>query len=677
MNPKTVAVYLLLACIILLNTVLPHAYAETGTIEIMDVYWCESGKEWAAMPGDRANLVIDFRSLIEDKTICGLKAILLPIDPSRPFPFKGVKSGNPTTYTDQQIRFGDKAQLIFDVIIDNNAKPGKYEAYLYLFYYDCSHHPLIPLIMESKKIDIYVWPLPEFRIIDISWLNGEGLQTSAGPGDINKILSITFAVPKYYEVSDIAATLHLNDHFTNLTGGDLVKASYAGQVSEGQHFTLKFPLNIKSNTSLGTYNLKLALNYYDRWLSMQSQEISIPVTIAGSSDYLDISVQLPVFTTGSTSNIDVKIMNTGSSPVYSVKVSLSSNDLIVLNDEVRIAKVDPCEELNFSFLIRTPGTLSEGFYPLTIKAEYFDSNGVTQTISKTMKVEVRSPPAVSLSSYIKNPEVIVGKNHDLSIVIENPYDSPIRDIIIKTCFESLPIALVNGSVFYFQQIPAKSFIELKIPVRISPSASTGISYGKLSITYRNPSGELKTDEVTIPIIIKPDLKFEFSGIVLSPTPVAAGESLDISGDVYNRGLSTGKLCEIRVRASPPLIETTDSVYYIGDISGLSKASFSVSVDVAKNARPGKYAANLTISCSDIFGDVTEYSKTLEIEITSRTITPTRSFATGTMQHQTTIQGGWQPYMSLQSPILISIIVAAVIGVSVMILLRRCKKREAP
>ncbi|MEM0080085.1 MAG: hypothetical protein QXL22_05145 [Candidatus Nezhaarchaeales archaeon] len=680
MNSKTVAVYLLLACIILLNTLLPHAYAETGTIEIIDVYWGEPGKEWAAMPGDRANLVIDFRSLIEDETICGLKAILWPIDPFRPFPFKGVKPGNLTTYTDQQIRFGDKAQLIFsDVIIDNNAKPGKYEAYLYFFYYDCKN-PKYPLIMALEKIDIYVWPLPEFRIINISWLDSEGLQTSAGPGDINKILSITFTVPKYYEASNIASTLYLNEHFTNLTGGDLVKISYAGKASEGQYFTLKFPLNIKSDTSLGTYNLKLVLNYYDRWLSIQNQEISIPVTIAGSSD-LDISIQPPppVFTTGSISNIGIKIMNNGSSPVYSVKVSLSSNDLIVLNNEVRIIKVGPHEELSFSFPIRTPGALSEGFYPLTIKAEYFDSNGVTQTVSKTIKVEVRSPPAVSLSSYIKNPEVIVGKNHDLSIIIENLYDSPIRDIIIKTSFENLPIALVNSSMFYFQQIPAKSFIELKIPVRISPLASTGISYGRLSITYRNPSGELKTDEVTVPIIIKPDLKFEFSGVVLSPTPVAAGESLDISGDVYNRGLSTGKLCEVRVRASPPLIETTDSVYYIGDISGLSKASFSVSVDVAKNARPGKYAANLTISCSDVFGDTTEYSKTLEIEITSRTITPTatRSFATGTAQHQTTIQGGWRLYMSLQNQILISIMVAALIGVSVMILLRRCKKREAP
>jgi len=673
MKSKTTIFILLvlLANIILLNMMIPYINAETGTIEIIDVYWGESGKEWAAMPGDRANLVVDFRSLIEDEIICGLKVILWPIDPFRPFPFKGIKPGNITTYTDQQIHFGDKAQLVFDVIIDRNAKPGTYEAYLYFFYYDCNN-PEYPLIMTLKEININVWPLPEFRIIDVSWLNSEGLQTSAGPGDSNKILSITFAVPKYYEVSNIAATLYLNGYFSNLTGGDIIKTSYAGQSSESQYFTLRFPLNIRSYAPLGTYDLKLVLNYYDKWLSLQAQEIFIPVTIAGSSD-LDISVPSSVFTIGSTSNIDIEVMNTGSSPVYSVRVSISSDSLVLISNEVRIAEVGPDRKLSYSFPIRIPGMLSEGFYPITIQAQYVDSNGITQTLSKIVKVEVRSPPLLSLSSYIKNPEVIVGGSHDLSIIVVNPYNSPITDINIKASFENLPLALTGSNTFYFQEIPAKSSIELRIPVKISPSASTGISYGKLSINYRNPTGELKTDEVSIPIIIKPDLKFEFGEVTLSSTSVMAGESIDISGDVYNRGLSTGKLCEVKVKSSPPLMETPDSTYYIGDISSLSKASFSVSIDVAGNAKPGKYTANLVISCSDVFGGLTEYSKIFEVEVTQRAIS---MFTTPTVQRQATTQAGLQQFSTLQNPIIISLIIAIVAVIVVVFLLRRRKKHEA-
>jgi len=181
------------------------------------------------------------------------------------------------------------------------------------------------------------------------------------------------------------------------------------------------------------------------------------------------------------------------------------------------------------------------------------------------------------------------------------------------------------------------------------------------------------DEVSIPIIIKPDLKFEFGEVTLSSTSVVAGESIDISGDVYNRGLSTGKLCEIKVKASPPLIETLDSIYYVGDISGLSKASFSVSIDVVGNAKPGKYTANLVISCSDVFGDLTEYSKTFEIEVTQRAVS---MFTTPTVQRQAATQGGLQQFSILQNPILISLIIAIVAVAAVVILLRRRKKHEA-
>ena len=662
-------VFIILSTFMLLNVFYPLINA-VKDIEIIDVYWSDSGKEWAAMPGDIATLMVEFRSLIEE-TICGIKAVLWPIDSFRPFPFSSIRGQYIEAYTDKQMKFGDKAQLTFNIKIDDDAEPGIYETHLYFFYYDCNN-PEYPQMTTIRKISIEVRPTPQFRIIDVSWLSNEGFQTSAGSGDSNKILSITFAVPKYYAVSNIAGILYLNKYFSNLTGGDFVKTSYTGQISENQYFTLRFPLSIRPDTPLGTHNLSLVLNYYDKWLTLQAQEVFIPVTISGSSD-LDISTQFSVFTVGYTSNIDIKVMNTGSSPVYSVRLSLSSDSLVLINSEVRIAEVKPNTELSYSFLIHTPGALSEGFYPIMIQAQYVDSTGIMQTLSKIVKVEVRSPALLSLSSYIKNLEVIVGTSHELSIIIENPYNLPITDINIKTVFENLPLALTGGSRFYFQEIPAKSFIELRIPVKISPSASTGIFYGKLSINYRNPTGELKTDEVSIPIIIKPDLKFEFGEVTLSSTSVVAGESIDISGDVYNRGLSTGKLCEIKVKASPPLIETLDSIYYVGDISGLSKASFSVSIDVVGNAKPGKYTANLVISCSDVFGDLTEYSKTFEIEVTQRAVS---MFTTPTVQRQAATQGGLQQFSILQNPILISLIIAIVAVAAVVILLRRRKKHEA-
>lgn len=691
---RDLALCIILQAIIIFSVAIPYVKAETGNIEIIDVHWGESGREWAAAPGDRATLVVDFRSLIEDEKICGLKAVLWPIDPNRPFPFTSVEGGNITTYTDQQISFGDKAEITFDVKIKDNATPGTYEAYLYFFYYDCGKRE-VPLVMRLQEISIEVWPLPEFRVIDVGWLSDKGAQVHAMAGDVNRILSATFAVPKYYEISDIAATLYLDDHFTNLTGGREVETSYAGLVSEGGYFTLKFPLNVNNDTSPGTYNLKLTMKYYDKWLALQSQEISIPAAVSGGGK-LDLSIEPPDLSIGSASNMSVKISNIGDAPIYSLKLTVSSESLVVADGEVDVGELGPKEALNLPFSIWAPATLSEGTYSISVQADYVDSNGVEQTSSEIIKTYVKSQPALSISGYIKNPEIVLGESGELAIVVENNYDSTIKDVVVKPTIEGTQLVSSKEVSIFFDEIPAKGSVELKIPVMAPPSASTGTSYVGLSVTYRSPSGGLRTDEISLPVIVKPDLRLEIASLTLSSTSVAPGESIDISGDIYDRGLSAGKLCEVKVEASSPLIVTEDSRDYIGDISSLSKASFTVTVDVANNARPGKYSGALIVSCSDPFGKMYQITRPFEVQVTpSFTFpSPTRG-ATGTMRTWNITQGGATTVTRmpattagesshasmLQNPIMILLTASIVAGATIATLLvrrrlSRGRRREA-
>ncbi len=681
---RSLALCIISQTLIILSLITPCIRAETGTIEIIDVHWGTSEKEWAAMRGDKATLIIKFRSLIEDEKICGLKVILWPVDLYRPFPFASVKNGSIVTYTDQQISFGDKAEITFDVKIKDDAMPGTYEAYLYFFYYDCGD-PEIPLIMRLQKINIDVWPLPEFRLLNINWLSNEGVQVNIGPGDVNRILSVTFAVSKYYEVSNIVATLYLDEHFSNLTGGKEVKSSYTGLISEGESFTLRFPLNVNTDTSPGTYTLKLVMEYYDKWLTQQSQEILIPITVSGSSK-LDLSIEIPALTIGSTSNMSIKVTNVGNAPIYSLKLTISSENLVVVDGEVDVDELQPDDTLNRFFSVWVPVTLSEGTYSISVQTEYIDSNGVKQTLSKTIKAYVKSQPTLSLSGYTKTPEIVLGESQNLEIVVENNYNSPIKDVSIKAIFEGMSLVSARDSLFFFDEIPAKSSVKLKIPVTAPPSASIGTNYVKLSATYRSPSGNLRTDEISIPVVIKPDLKLEIASLTFSSTFAAPGESIDISGDIYNRGLSAGKLCEVKVGASSPLIVTEDSRDYIGDISSLSKASFTVTIDVAENARPGKYSGAIIVSCSDSFGNLYQLSREFEIQVTQGftfpsltygTISPPQRESTAARTRVTTTEG--LSYLSmLQRPIAILLIVSIIAGAIIAFLFvrrRSSKKRR--
>lgn len=54
---------IILQILLLFSIIIPYGRAETGKLEIIDVHWGESGREWAAIPGDRASLIVYFKKL--------------------------------------------------------------------------------------------------------------------------------------------------------------------------------------------------------------------------------------------------------------------------------------------------------------------------------------------------------------------------------------------------------------------------------------------------------------------------------------------------------------------------------------------------------------------------------------------------------------------------------------
>lgn len=124
-------------------------------------------------------------------------------------------------------------------------------------------------------------------------------------------------------------------------------------------------------------------------------------------------------TIGFTSNMNVKVTNSGDTPIYSLKLTASSDSLMIVDGETDIGELLSGKSSIYNFPIYVPVTLSEWVYSVSIKADYFDSNGVKQTLSKTIKLAVKSQPTLSLSGYIKDPEIILGDNKEFMVVIKN------------------------------------------------------------------------------------------------------------------------------------------------------------------------------------------------------------------------------------------------------------------
>lgn len=600
----------------LLLTVLAVTPVHAYQVEIMEYYWGEPGERWAAMPGDRdAKLIVVIQNM-EDTTICGLVATLSQREPGTPFPFRD-RDGKPfiTSYYVGSIPTGSSETIEFDVSIDPDAEPGFYKATLHLEYVDCED-PDYPEMSTTQTIDLKVWDEPEIKVVDSSWVEADGSPTYAGPGDYAKFLSITFQIPRYYVASNVKAVLHLNKYFTNLTGGDVVEEFYSGEARGGQTFTLRFGLNIAEDTPTGVHILKAALTYYDRWLTEKTQEVEVPIKVTGSGD-LEIFYQGLSIPAGSTKTLPITIKNTGTAPLYRLEAHLIAavGLVIVSGDSETVDVLMPGEAMEFKPTIMAPPTASEGAYSLSLKVEYADSAGNREVETREIGVYVRSAPEIGLTASLEGSPLTASRANKVTILVKNLYDGPVTEVKTLLTLKGLPMVVAGGEPnAYFPRIEPGEAGRMELEILVSPQVEETVYEAELTVSYRDPMGQPRTDSLPVPMIVQGALRLEFRDIQVATSSLYPGATVDIIGELLNGGTVTARLAEVSLALSPPFSETPESTYYIGDVTAYSTASFTLSFKIDEDAEPGKYPLKLVAVCENSYGDKIRVEKTIEVKV---------------------------------------------------------------
>lgn len=585
-------------------------------VEVVDYYWGEDGVKWAAMPGDvDVKLTIVLQNM-EDTTVCGLRATIASRGDEKPFPFRD-KDGNPfiTSYLDGSIPVGASKALEFEVSIDPDAEPGFYEVNLHLSYLDCED-PDYPKTSTLHTLTLKVWEEPDIDVVNSEWVELDGSQTYAGPGDTAKLLSLTFHVPRYYTASDIQVVLHLNEYFENLTGGNIVREFYRGEVPEGGSFTLQFPLNIAEDAPIGTHTLEATLTYYDRWLVKRVQVVEVPVRVSGSGD-VEVRYEGVSMPAGASRRVEILVENVGTAPIYSVEAELSASTglMVVSGSSEKWDALAPGESASFKPLVMAPPTTKEGTYILSLRLEYKDSAGREKSESKEISVYVRPAPEVGLTAMLSGGPLTASESNEVKLVLRNLYDGPVSEVKTLLSLKGLPMAIVGGEPnAYFPEIPAGGSAETELQLLVSPQAEETVYEAELLVDYRDPSGQPRTDTLPVSIVVRGALRLSFRDIQIASSLIKPGAAVDIVGEILNSGTVTARLTEVKLILEPPLIETPDSKYYIGDVTSYSTSSFTVSFEVSPDAEPGKYPVKLVATCENSYGEKITISKVIEVEI---------------------------------------------------------------
>ncbi|MEM2068677.1 MAG: COG1361 S-layer family protein [Nitrososphaerota archaeon] len=657
-------ILLIASMIVMQSPALDTVRASKG-IEILDYYWGRAGEEWAVIPGDdNAKLTLIIKNN-DDTTICGLKATIFEKDKNIPYPFRD-KDGRTTIlgYHEGYIRVGEVRSIEFDVSVIPEAKPGYYDVNVYFTYMDCED-PDYPELSTRASIKLKVWDYPEIKVIDSNWVTQDGLPTYAGPGDYAKFLTLTLYLPRYYSASNIKGILYLSRSFTNLTGGRIAESFYTGQVLGGQVFSLKFGLNIAEDALIGVHTLSLSLRYYNRWLKEVSQEIQVPVKVSGSGD-LDVNLQGMLISAGSLENAEIVIKNKGSAPIYSVKSRVTAEGGLIILSEItkEVNILTPGQSVTFKPLIFAPPTLPEGSYALTLTINYLDSSGIQKSEVRGIGVYVRRTPEVGLTSFVEGEPLITSRSSKINIVLKNLYDGPVTEVKTLISLKGLPAVIIAGEQnAYIHEMKPGEEVRIPLELLVSPKADETVYEGSITISYRDPYGQPRTDSLSLPLIVKGLIKLSFRQLQLGVSKTYPGGLVDILGEVLNSGTTTARLTNVKLILEEPLTPTQYSTYYIGDVSPYSTSSFTLSLRVSDNAKPGTYNVKVVVEAENSYGDKIEASGYLDINVGEK---PPESTSSPKPSEQS--------FALANQQVLLVVLAMVALGVITYVALRRRKKK---
>jgi hypothetical protein len=303
----------------------------------------------------------------------------------------------------------------------------------------------------------------------------------------------------------------------------------------------------------------------------------------------------------------------------------------------------------FNARINTDASAGTYYLPVNLNYTYLDTaeQYATDTIryyyktaNATLVLPIRIKPDISIDVLSAEPDHLnVGTEGYINLVIQNTGTENGKNTVVKIIRNgNSPVAPVDNSVFIGEFLKG-SVVRCRYKVSVTSGTESAVYPVDVSVTYDNIDGETVTSRSrTVGIPVGGKIDFE---VVSSPEEIHPGQKKTILVDFKNTGETKIYSALARISAVDPFT-SNDDIAYLGDMDPgqTVRASYEISVD--RSATIKEYGLDSEIRYRDEF-DTTYLSDIMKVRIT----------VTG----QTGIAA------VLSSPIMLSVIAAAIIGIA--------------
>lgn len=422
---------------------------------------------------------------------------------------------------------------------------------------------------------------------------------------------------------------------------------YLKFVDPGEEFNKTFKLHVSESAKTGTYVFKVRLKYYSGDSNKEkTQEFTISTTIIRRREAFieieNVTIEPKKVEPGMTFRVVFTLKNVGEGYAKALEIRIIPTETLVRRE---IKKVDlsqlsnlpipggqelsknlqtafnqiveqiaqervpaflpigednvrydglitPNQTMKVEFTLKANERLENNIYPLKIELKYLSSPD-DRLISdeRIIGIDVTGIEKLVITSVSTSPSRILPgtSNVEISFTLENVGDGK-ADYILLIPNPRFPFKLseTSNQIINIGSLGKGDSARASFKVDVDENATSGRYYIPITMEYRDPSGNFRVLNVTLPIIIAEKPKLVITNVRFGSEPLQ-GKDVNVYVTVKNIGGEQAESVTIEgvVRSSQPftLVKRTD---YIGTLDPGKSGEGVITLSIEKDALPKVY-----------------------------------------------------------------------------------------
>ncbi len=440
------------------------------------------------------------------------------------------------------------------------------------------------------------------------------------PGDGTTILVAVMANSGAFELTGLKGWLSMPVGFkaAGKPTGEAAFDTYDLGIAPGAVFVFEFPVEVGSNTQVGTYNAILHVEYFKaRDIGMDVRDFEVEFLLPGKS-VLDARAVTPVLLPSSNNDARIEIVNDGSAPASGVIASVDVSkvgEISVVNigkKVFNIGVIKPHSKAVINPALYVNPALADTRQNVIIDLSYFDAYGEKKTATIPVNFVVAGSTAESIDF-----EVITDKPV-IHTITETPFTVTLRNTG-KVAAGSVEVTVntpLTATVALEQEVPEASRSPLSIVGgdgyrridKIAPGESADVQVKlfasedavntsfqlPVTISYMDELGGMKSIQRQVSVYVQGTIGlrvYDFGITYIANEP-------NLSGFLLNEGTNKALFTTVELVDNQDMLKPTKGPQYLGDLTANSPLPFNIPVRFAEGIVPGAYPVTVKVLYSD-------------------------------------------------------------------------------